>query len=195
MTINTVRLAAISTAVNVALSVDRTIAKSEVAKNDMAKEVMPGLIDGTYTLEAFRTDLLDAYKAKLSAKARAAITSLNHCESSTLKGWYHDVKRVFDAGLGHKVVAGESVTTVRRETAGQNPPKAKAATITDAKATPPAFAASLAAVNAAISMALADNGLAVALAGNDGMATLIANLAKLDAKVQSLAAAPVAKAA
>ncbi len=193
MTINTVRLAAISTAVNVALSVDRTIAKAEVAKNDMAKEVMPGLIDGTYKLDDFRADLLNAYKAKLPAKARNAVTSLNHCESSTLKGWYHDVKRVYEAGLGDKVVQGESVTSVRRATAGANPPKAKAST--PAVPAPPAFAASLAAVNAAISMALADNTLAVAMAGNADLATLIANIGKLTAKVEALATVPLANAA
>lgn len=182
-------LPAVVSAVRIANGIDRAIDKAAAVKQAFIVAALAGLKDGTLTIETLRGEMVQAHRdTQTSRKASMAIGGLNDC-NPTWKSWFYDCKAIFDAGAADRVIDGEAATTVRRTMNAKAPAKASTTASTDAPAVKlPSLSSALAAINAAIGMALADNKLAVELAGNAELATLIANVGKLTAKVEAIAA-------
>lgn len=191
---NFASLPAVVAAVRAANGIDKAIDKAAAIKQTFTVEALAALKAGTLTLETLRGEMVQAHRDTLpSRKAMMAVSSLNDC-NGTWKSWFYDTKAIFDAGAADRVIGGEAATSVRRNM-NAKPAAPKVAGDAAPAVKLPSLSSALAAINAAIAMALADNKLAVELAGNADLATLIANVGKLTAKVEAIAAAPIAKAA
>ena len=170
-------------------AVDKAKDKLEASRQEMAVYALSAMRSGELTLEAFREEMVNAWKAKLPKAKAKEVTSLKSC-GSTYAGIYYDIRRVASAGKAHiaRVVdKGESLTTVRRDTKATQPQatskaKAKASGASKGKALP-SLNDSIAALRHYIAVSMADNAKANALAANSELAALIADIAKLEKKV------------
>jgi hypothetical protein len=168
--------------------IDGVIAATAQVKNNWAMLAASGIALGELTIEAVEKQLINDYRLQvLKGEAQQEFdcdsATIGDC-GSTIKGWFYDLKRVIAAGSEHinRVVNGESLTTVRRDTAPRqqqaesNPKKAPdMATLSHA----------ISSLNYHIDNAMADNALAHSLAANAQLADLVVKIAKLEAKVSA----------
>lgn len=167
-------------------AVDRAIGKLEQSRQELAEYALSAMRSGALTLEAFREEMVTAWKSKLSKAKAKEVTALKHC-GSTYAGIYYDIRRVHMAGsdiVARVVDKGEAITSVRRETnatqgKGKTAPKA---TNGNAKAKKlPTLAEAIGALNGYVTAAAADGDKALAMANNSSLAELISNIRKLEA--------------
>jgi len=175
--------------------IDGVIAKSADAKNAWAKLACEGIAAGQLTIEQVQAQLIADYRGQVlkgdeQADFDVSTAKIADC-GNTIKGWFYDLKRVVEADQTERVIAGESLTTVRRDTKPRQSQKGKGKS---APKTVPLNEA-IAVVRYHVQQAMADNANANALAANSALADMVSDIAKLEAKVNANLQAATAKAA
>ena len=185
-------------------AIDKLHGKASADKAEWATQAAAGIQEGKLTMDDVKRQLItDTFLALPKSDQEDifdpdSVSNFKEFVGQTVNGWFHDLRRCVEAGPAFikRVADGEAVTTVRRETnatqgkgaKGKGAPKPK-------QAKPlPTLAESIAALRGYVGAATADTAKAMALAGNTELAGLMADIAKLEAKVQA-ATAEVAQAA
>ena len=185
-------------------AIDKLHNKASADKAAWATQAAAGIQEGQLTMDEVKRQLIvDTFMALPKAKQEDifdpdSVSNFKEFVGQTVNGWFHDLRRCVEAGPAFikRVADGEAVTTVRRETnatqgkgaKGKGAPKAK-------QAKPlPTMAEATAALRGYVQAATADTAKAMALANNTELAGLIADIGKLQAKVEA-ETAKLAKAA
>lgn len=192
-------------ALDSAFKIDKLINKSINVKQTWATLACQGILAGKLTLDDVQAQLIADYRGQvLKGKAQAEFdvttAKISHC-GNTIKGWYHDLATVVKAGQANRVIKGEALTTVRRDTKPrqeQGKSKTTAKTSDTVKSNMPSLNEATAAIRHYVAAAKADSNLALELATNKELAAMISDIAALEAQVTAAmkkAAAKAAKAA
>ena len=185
-------------------AIDKRNGQAATDVNAWAQMATAGIIAGKLTIDAVKAQLIADYRLSLPKKEQEDFdvdtATIGDC-GNTVKGWFYALARIVKAGdetMRRVCDKGEAFNSVARDTkprqeqsgkGGKGAPKAK-------QAKPlPTLAESIAALRGYIGAATADNAKALALANNGELAGLIGDIAKLQAKVEKLAATPAKKAA
>lgn len=181
-------------ALDAAFKIDKLINKSINVKQIWATLACQGILAGKINLEYVRAQLIADYRGQVltgEAQANFDITTakISHC-GNTIKGWYHDLATVVNAGQANRVIKGEALTTVRRDTkprqaqgAAKTPAKTPAKTSATVKSNMPSLNEATAAIRHYVAAAKADSNLALELATNSELAAMISDIAALEAQV------------
>ena len=176
-------------------AIDKLHNKASADKAAWATQAAAGIQEGQLTMDEVKRQLIvDTFMALPKAKQEDifdpdSVSNFKEFVGQTVNGWFHDLRRCVEAGPAFikRVADGEAVTTVRRETnatqgkgkKGKSAPKAK-------QDKPlPTLAESIAALRGYVGAATADTAKAMALANNAELAGLIADIGKLQAKVEA----------
>lgn len=179
--------------------IDKANANAATDLNEWMAQCFSGILAGKLDLDSIKAQLIADYRLALPKAEQEDFdvdaANIGDC-GSTVKGWFYRMQRIAKAGndtMRRVTDNGEAPTSVMRDV---NPVQSQASKGGKAKAKKadalPTLAASVSALNAYVTAALADNAKAIELASNAELATLVTNLAKLNANVDAVVQAQAA---
>lgn len=169
--------------------IDGVIASANDAKNNWAMLAMAGIVSNKLTIEQVQAQLISDYRLQVlkgdeQLEFDCETATISDC-GSTIKGWYYDLKRVVSAGSEQmeRVISGESLTSVRRETKPIQKQVKKSSNKPFEVDNKLSLSECITGLAYHVDNAMTNSDLALALASNEQLASLISKLTKLEAKV------------